>query len=50
MNCIKRCAACKQYTLDKTHCGITALAIHPPKFKIEDRYAKYRRQALFSKS
>ena len=49
MNSIKRCAVCKKYTLDETHCGKATRTPHPPKFKIEDRYAKYRRQALFPK-
>jgi len=45
MKAMKRCPACKKYTLDETHCGKMAKSPHPPKFSIEDRYAKYRREA-----
>ena len=43
MKRMKRCKVCLKYTLDGSHCGQEATSPHPPKFSIEDRYAKYRR-------
>ncbi|MFA4982813.1 MAG: nucleolar RNA-binding Nop10p family protein [Candidatus Micrarchaeia archaeon] len=49
MNCILRCSICGKYTLDLAHCGKETRRAHPPKFMIEDRYAKYRREARYPK-
>lgn len=45
MRRMKKCAACGAYTLEASHCGVAAKSPHPPKYSIEDRYAKYRRNA-----
>ncbi|MDD3263573.1 MAG: nucleolar RNA-binding Nop10p family protein [Candidatus Nanoarchaeia archaeon] len=46
MKRIKYCISCKEYTLkDKCpKCGNNTILNVPPKFSIEDKYAKYRRQ------
>jgi len=46
MNCIKRCVVCKEYTIDRTHCGKDARTPHPPRYTVEDKYAKYRREGM----
>ena len=46
---MRKCAACGAYTLEAGHCGMPTASPHPPKFSIEDRYAKYRREALEGK-
>ena len=48
MKRMKRCKVCSKYTLDEAHCGQETASPHPPKFSIEDRYAKYRRQNFTS--
>ncbi len=45
MKRMRRCSLCNSYTLDQTHCGKEAASPHPPKFSIQDKYAKYRREA-----
>ena len=45
MKRMRKCKACGAYTLDEAHCGSATISPHPPKFAIEDRYAKYRRAA-----
>lgn len=46
MNCIKRCPACKEYTMDKTHCGKATITPHPPRYTVEDKYARCRRECI----
>lgn len=44
---LKKCARCGQYTMNPTvcpKCGESVASAHPPRFSIEDRYGKYRRQ------
>ena len=45
MKRMRKCAVCGAYTLDEAHCGKEAKSPHPPRFSIDDKYAKYRRQA-----
>jgi len=43
---LRKCEACKRYTLNQEecpHCGGKVHIPHPAKFSPEDRYAKYRR-------
>ncbi|HID18310.1 TPA: RNA-protein complex protein Nop10 [Candidatus Bathyarchaeota archaeon] len=43
---IRRCMACGEYTLSQTvcpRCGGPLRLAAPPKFSVEDRYARYRR-------
>lgn len=49
MKRMKRCSVCGKYTLDEAHCGIAASSPHPPKFSIDDKYAKYRRMGTVQK-
>jgi len=49
MKRMKRCTVCGAYTLDETHCGKVTSSPHPPKYSIDDKYAKYRRAALEEK-
>jgi len=42
---MRKCAVCSQYTLEKEHCGRETQSPHPPKFAIDDKYAKYRRES-----
>ncbi len=46
MKRMRKCAACGAYTLDSQHCGRETASPHPPKFSIEDKYAKYRRACI----
>lgn len=43
---LKRCTACRDYTLQETcvHCGGRALVNRPPKYGPEDPYGSYRRR------
>jgi H/ACA ribonucleoprotein complex subunit 3 len=44
---LKKCPRCGQYTMNPTvcpKCGEHVVGAHPPRFSIEDRYGKYRRQ------
>ncbi len=43
MRAMRYCAVCNKYTLDRQHCGKETKSPHPPKFSIQDKYAKYRR-------
>lgn len=43
MKRMRKCEVCSNYTLDEFHCNQATHSPHPPKFSIEDRYAKYRR-------
>jgi len=46
MKHILRCKKCGKYTMkEKCSCGGIAVTVRPPKFSIEDKYAKYRREA-----
>ena len=38
------CESCKKYTLNKECCGKKTSSIKPPKFSLDDKYGKYRRQ------
>ncbi|MCD6227699.1 ribosome biogenesis protein [Candidatus Micrarchaeota archaeon] len=42
---MKKCVVCKKYTLEDVHCNKPTIVAHPPKFKINDVYGKYRRMA-----
>ena len=44
---LRRCEACKRYTLINVcpDCGARAVEPHPPKYSPEDKYAEYRRKA-----
>jgi H/ACA ribonucleoprotein complex subunit 3 len=43
---ILRCPKCNSYGLSQScSCGGKRTYSHPPKFSVEDKYAKYRRQA-----
>jgi H/ACA ribonucleoprotein complex subunit 3 len=46
MRRMKKCVVCNSYTLHESHCGKPTKSPHPPKFSIEDRYAKYRRMNM----
>ncbi|MEM2901527.1 MAG: RNA-protein complex protein Nop10 [Candidatus Bathyarchaeia archaeon] len=41
---IKRCGECGEYTLKETcpRCGSDTRTPHPPRFSLEDKYARYR--------
>ncbi|MEM4554450.1 MAG: nucleolar RNA-binding Nop10p family protein [Candidatus Anstonellaceae archaeon] len=41
---MRRCSICNAYTLDEIHCGTPTKSPHPPKFSLQEKYAKYRRQ------
>jgi len=41
---IMKCPACEKYTLQETCHGQTQRP-QPPKFSLEDKYGKYRREA-----
>jgi len=45
MKSMRKCAVCGAYTLEPSHCGAATKNPHPPRFSIDDKYAKYRRQA-----
>ena len=40
---IMKCPSCGKYTLSSKCCDVTVLP-RPPKFSLDDKYAKYRRQ------
>jgi len=44
---IMLCNKCKKYTMQKICpvCGEKTIEAKPPKFSIQDRYGKYRREA-----
>ena len=45
---LRRCAACHAYMIGQAcpKCGEKkTLSVKPPKYSVEDRYAKYRRMA-----
>ncbi|RLE39624.1 ribosome biogenesis protein [Candidatus Woesearchaeota archaeon] len=45
MRHILKCSKCGGYTLNKKcRCGGIAATIKPPKYSVEDKYAKYRRE------
>ena len=43
---MKKCPVCNIYTLKSQcpKCGGELKVIYPPKFSVEDKYGKYRRQ------
>jgi rRNA maturation protein Nop10 len=41
---MKKCVVCNKYTMEEIHCKKPTKTPHPPKFKIKDPYAKYRRK------
>ena len=43
---MKKCPVCNIYTLKSQcpNCGGELKVIYPPKFSVEDKYGKYRRQ------
>lgn len=43
---LRKCVKCGAYTLNKDrcpYCGGPVRLPHPPKFSLDDKYAKYRR-------
>ena len=41
---IRKCFSCKKYTLEaECSCGKKTIVPQPPKFSLDDKYAKYRR-------
>ncbi|MFH1328322.1 MAG: RNA-protein complex protein Nop10 [Candidatus Bathyarchaeota archaeon] len=43
---LRKCRACGEYTFNQSNCpkcGGEVHMPHPPKFSIEDKYARYRR-------
>lgn len=44
---ILRCKQCHTYSIAQTckHCGGTCVMCKPPRYSVEDKYAKYRRMA-----
>ena len=45
MKSMRKCGVCGKYTLQESHCGQATKNPHPARFSIDDKYAKYRRQA-----
>ncbi|MBU7004390.1 MAG: RNA-protein complex protein Nop10 [Theionarchaea archaeon] len=45
MKKLKRCKACRKYTLGSScpHCGERASSPHPPRYSPQDKFGKYRR-------
>ncbi|MHA1682355.1 MAG: nucleolar RNA-binding Nop10p family protein [Promethearchaeota archaeon] len=45
---LKKCRDCGTYTMKETTCrscrSTNIHSVYPPKFSVEDKYAKYRRQ------
>jgi H/ACA ribonucleoprotein complex subunit 3 len=43
---MRKCPVCYIYTLEDKcpKCGADLKAIYPPKYSVEDKYGKYRRQ------
>lgn len=46
MKKIRKCAVCGKYTMQEIHCGSQTKSAHPPKFTMEDKYARFRREGL----
>jgi len=45
MNQILKCSKCSKYTMKSIcECGGDAVSAKPPKYTLEDKYAKYRRE------
>ncbi|MFX0115013.1 MAG: RNA-protein complex protein Nop10 [Candidatus Hodarchaeota archaeon] len=42
---LRKCVSCGHYTLAAScsRCGNQARLAHPPRFSVQDKYAKYRR-------
>ena len=49
MKAMKRCPACFTYTLQAAcpKCQAKTAVAHPPKYSKDDKFAKYRRAALY---
>jgi len=45
MKKLRKCTKCGNYTMEESHCGAPTKSAHPPKFKMTDKYAKYRRES-----
>ncbi|MBR2255439.1 MAG: RNA-protein complex protein Nop10 [Candidatus Methanomethylophilaceae archaeon] len=43
---MRRCSVCGAYTLSDICCGVGTVLPVPPRFSPEDRYGKYRREAI----
>lgn len=41
---IFKCESCGKYTMAKTCCGKDTVATKPAKFRVDDKYGKYRRK------
>jgi len=43
---IYKCPSCQQYTIEKScpSCNSATIMPQPPKFSLDDKYAKYRRE------
>jgi H/ACA ribonucleoprotein complex subunit 3 len=46
MKRMRKCGVCGSYTLDDVHCNEATKSPHPPKYSLEDKYAKYRRAEM----
>ena len=45
MKHILKCPSCGNYTMkEDCGCGGRAVTVIPPKYRVEDKYAKYRRK------
>ena len=42
---IHRCIECKEYTMHEEHCGKKTASVLPPKYRPQDKYASYTRDA-----
>jgi len=45
---LKKCPNCKRYTLKEVcpYCGKKTVSPHPPKYSPQDKFGKFRREAL----
>ncbi|MBS1267140.1 MAG: Ribosome biogenesis protein Nop10 [Candidatus Woesearchaeota archaeon] len=50
MNKILKCKKCSKYTMKpKCSCGGKAVTVKPPKYTLDNKYAKYTRKAKLEK-
>ncbi len=42
---IYRCVECKEYTMEKEHCGQACVSVEPAKYSPDDKYAELTRKA-----
>ena len=46
MRAMRKCVSCGAYAIEARHCGEATKSPHPPRFSIDDKYAKYRRMGM----